>query len=133
MTIKVSNPAESASAVVYRWRNLLNRMAPCILVSVDFHGGMIDTHTDAKEPADGAIRLDLSEGGRPITPANLAAALGVSSVRVAAEHLIDISAGPVSGNAGMSCSSIASEVFGQAKQYPLDLPDLRLPHERGPS
>ncbi|MBD8665892.1 hypothetical protein IFT59_21850 [Rhizobium sp. CFBP 8752] len=108
-------------------------MAPCILSSVDFHGGMIDTHTNARDPVAGAIRLDLSKDGRPITPANLAAALGVVAVRVAAEHLIDISAGRVSGNAGMSCSSIASEVFGQAEQYPLDRPDLRLPHERGPS
>lgn len=123
----------SAKALVLQWRNELNYLPPCVLVAVDFGGASIKNQVYLDPPTEDLIRLDLTLFGLPITAANLAAALGRNAVFALAEQLVELAASGESTGAEAACACITNAVCGQASQYPINRPDRRRPHERGPS
>lgn len=133
MTIALNFPTPIAIECAKLLRHELNRHDPCILRAVVFGPGYMPPRIFLVPSLTEGICLDLSQDGRPITPANLGAALGSRHVSAAVAMLIDIAAGQPLRNAASFCSQISSVVFSQIEKYPLDRPDVRRPDEGGPS
>jgi|GEM_PF-3355293 len=114
-------------------RHHVNAMPPCALTSLDIFGHGGELRWRKLPPAAGSIRIDFTLGVLPVTPANLAAAIGQRQVRHAIASLIHRAAGGSATDVRLACATVSHVVFNQAERYPLDRPDLRRPDEGGPS
>jgi len=119
----LENPTKVAAAKVYEWRCHLNAQWPCVIMAVDASSEGLIANPYLEPPAPGAFRIDLTQGGVPVTAANLAAALGQRDVANAAALLVDVAAGRASNRANFLCQNITNVVFSMASHYPLNRPD----------
>jgi hypothetical protein len=128
-----SEPTPAAIDRILVWRKHLNSLRPCVVLAVDFLSDRIETHVFLDRAAPGSIRLSLNGDGRPITAANIAAALGPRDVAHAAARLVDAAAGCADHDPVHLCRRISAVLFDQVARYPLDRPDTSSPPRHGPS
>ena len=122
----------SGTELTISFRHWLNHCAPCAIMALDASKTGFKARVFLEPPEPDVIRIDLTGGGKAITAANAAAALGNSNVAGAAAALIDVAAGRSAGNIVSLCSQITDVLFGQVDRYPLNRPDLRWDCERAP-
>lgn len=128
-----NEPTPSAIDRILAWRKHLNSLRPCVVLAVDFLSDRIETHVFLDRAAPEAIRLALNGDGRPVTAANIAAALGPRNIARAAARLVDAAAGRGEHDPVHLCRYISAVLFDQVARYPLDRPDTSAPPRSGPS
>ncbi len=126
-------PTQAAIDCILAWRQHLNSLRPCVVLAVDFLPDRVETHVFLERVTPDSIRLALNGDGRPVTAANIAAALGPRDVARAAACLVDAAAGRGEHDREHLCRYIGAFLFGQVARYPLDRPDTSSPPRRSPS
>ena len=126
-------PTQAAIDCILAWRQHLNSLRPCVVLAADFLPDRVETHVFLDSVTPGSIRLALNGDGRPVTAANIAAALGPRDVARAAACLVDAAAGRGEHDPIHLCRYIDAVLFDQVACYPLDRPDTSAPPRRGPS
>jgi len=126
-------PTQAAIDCILTWRQHLNSLRPCVVLAVDFLPARVETHVFLDRVTPGSIRLALNGDGRPVTAANIAAALGPRDIAHAAARLVDAAAGLGEHDPLHLCRYIGAVLFDQVASYPLDRPDTSAPPRRGPS
>ena len=126
-------PTQAAIDCILAWRQHLNSLRPCVVLAADFLPDRVETHVFLEKATPGSSRLALNGEGRPVTAANIAAALGPHDVARAAACLVDAAAGHGEDDPVYLCRYIGAVLFDQVARYPLDRPDTSAPPRRGPS